>query len=82
MAPGRAVGVDDALLKQVLDALPDAGLVGAVEVVEGVVLADHDDHVLDRRGRVGGPGLSDGTGEQRHRRRPGELVCPNHCSLS
>ena len=50
-AAGRAVRVDDALAEQVVDGLTGTRLVGAEEVVEGVVLADDDDDVLDRRRR-------------------------------
>ena len=48
----RTIGIDDALGQQVTDALPGLGLVGAKEAVEGVVLADDHNHVLDRRAGV------------------------------
>ena len=46
---GRAVVIDDAFGEQVVDGLACDGFVGGEDVIEGAVLADDDDHVLDRR---------------------------------
>ncbi len=51
--PRRPVGGDDPLGEQVLHLLPRLRHVGGEDVVEGVVLPDDHDHVLDRGG--GGP---------------------------
>jgi hypothetical protein len=50
---GRAVGADDLLGEQVVDAGALARAVDAEEVVEGVVLPDDDDDVLDGGARAG-----------------------------
>jgi len=54
IASGRAVGIDNPLAEQVPDLLPGFGLIGSVEIVEGVVFTDHNDHMFDRRGGRGG----------------------------
>jgi len=40
MRAGRAVGVDDALAQQIVDGLARLRVVGAEQIVEGVVFAD------------------------------------------
>src|SRR5262249_23495477 len=57
----RAVRGDDALGAKVPDPLPGGRLVGGEDVVEGVVLTDDHDHVLDGgRGRGGVTGAGGG----------------------
>jgi len=51
-----AAGGDDPLGQQVVDVLSLAGLVGGEDVVEGVVLTDDHDDVLDRRRGGAEPG--------------------------
>jgi hypothetical protein len=52
MPSGRAVLVYDAFGQQVQDRIAALWHVGAVEVIKAAVLADDDDHVLDRCRRV------------------------------
>src|SRR5579864_5147326 len=47
VGPGSSVWLDDALGKQIRNALAMTRLVGCKYVVEGAVLSDDDDHVLD-----------------------------------
>ena len=63
---GEAVGLDDALGEQVQHLVPARRLIGREHMVEGAVLADDDDDVLDGRARPGGrvrPRVSDGRRE-------------------
>ena len=69
---GRAVGVDDPLRAQVEDDLAGLRLVGGEQVVEGAVLADDDDHVLDRRQRVVVVRSAEGLRDRRRPRRDRE----------
>jgi len=48
--PGRTVLANDALRQQIQDGVAAFRNVGAVNVIKGPVLTDHDDDVLDRRG--------------------------------
>jgi hypothetical protein len=51
MRTRRAVVVDDSLAEQVVDGLAGFRLVGAEQIVEGVVFTDDDNDMLDRRRR-------------------------------
>jgi hypothetical protein len=46
---GRAVGVDDPLGKEVFHLIIATRNIGGEYMIEGAVLADEDDHVLDGR---------------------------------
>src|SRR5262249_53335720 len=77
---GRAVGVHDVLREKVRDRLAVPRLVGPVDVVEGAVLSDDDDEVLDRS--RGGDALARivVTGEVRGKReRWPRLECDEPC---
>ena len=50
MRPRRAVRADDAFDQKVRNRIPARRNMGAVEVIEALVLADNDDDVLDRAG--------------------------------
>jgi hypothetical protein len=49
--PGRSVGVDDAPAQQIADPLTRHWSIGTKHVVEGMIFAHDDDHVLDGRSR-------------------------------
>ncbi len=48
----RAIGIDDALGQEIRDRLPVPRNVSAEDMVEGAVLADENDDVLDRSFRM------------------------------
>ena len=50
MRPRRAVWADDAFDQKVRNRISARRNMGAVEVIEALVLADNDDDVLDRAG--------------------------------
>ncbi len=51
MGTRRAIGLDDAFGQQVVYRLALRRLIGRIDMVERAVLADQQDHVLDRRER-------------------------------
>src|SRR5262249_23701377 len=48
----RAIGVHDTARQKIAYALAMLGCVSSVDIIEGAVLADQHDHVLDRRRRL------------------------------